>query len=105
MMARPKSVALKRVWSLKVLHRNMCRLYIGTSVDYHEVFSPLIRAITLLTVMAIAAVSDLEVHQMDVKTAFLNGDLEEKYIIVLFDQNDLIQKEKTKISCKFVITV
>ena len=28
--------------------------------------------------IAIAALRDLEIHQIDVKTAFLNGDLEEK---------------------------
>ena len=29
-------------------------------------------------ILAIAALRNFEVHQMDVKTAFLNGDLEEK---------------------------
>ena len=49
----------------------------STGIDYHEVLSPVILATTLRTVVAIAAVLNLEIHQMDVKTAFLNGILEE----------------------------
>ncbi|GJS19765.1 retrotransposon protein, putative, ty1-copia subclass [Tanacetum coccineum] len=47
-------------------------------VDYEETFSPIadIRAIRIL--IAIAAFYDYEIWQMDVKTAFLNGFLEEE---------------------------
>ncbi|GJT83981.1 putative RNA-directed DNA polymerase [Tanacetum coccineum] len=47
-------------------------------VDYEETFSPVadIRAIRIL--IAIAAYYDYEIWQMDVKTAFLNGFLEEE---------------------------
>ncbi|GJW20893.1 retrotransposon protein, putative, ty1-copia subclass [Tanacetum coccineum] len=46
-------------------------------VDYEEIFSPVadIRAIRIL--IAIAAYYDYEIWQMDVKTAFLNGRLDE----------------------------
>ena len=46
-------------------------------VDYEETFSPVadIRAISIL--IAIAAYYDYEIWQMDVKTAFLNGRLDE----------------------------
>jgi hypothetical protein len=46
-------------------------------VDFEEVFAPVSRQPTLRTLLAVAAVQDLEVEQLDVKTAFLNGDLEE----------------------------
>jgi hypothetical protein len=46
-------------------------------VDFEEVFAPVSRQPTLRTLLAVAAVQDLEVKQLDVKTAFLNGDLEE----------------------------
>ncbi|GKG26569.1 zinc finger CCCH domain-containing protein 14 [Tanacetum coccineum] len=36
------------------------------------------RITSIRMVLAIVAIRNLEVHQMDVKTAFLNGDLEEE---------------------------
>ncbi|GJZ79437.1 putative RNA-directed DNA polymerase [Tanacetum coccineum] len=46
-------------------------------VNYKETFSPVSRKDSLRIVMALVAHFDLELHQMDVKTAFLNGDLHE----------------------------
>ncbi|KAM1443641.1 hypothetical protein ACFX2I_039895 [Malus domestica] len=46
-------------------------------VDYKETFSPVSTKDAFRVVMAIVAHFDLALHQMDVKTAFLNGDLEE----------------------------
>ncbi|CAL9092278.1 unnamed protein product, partial [Musa textilis] len=46
-------------------------------IDYNETFSPVSRKDSLRIVMALVAHYDLELHQMDVKTAFLNGDLDE----------------------------
>ena len=45
-------------------------------VDYSEVFSPVVRTPSLRTVLALANEMDLEVHHMDVTTAFLNGKLD-----------------------------
>ena len=44
-------------------------------VDFNEIFSPLVNMITLRHVLALAAHLDMELVQMDVKIAFLHGEL------------------------------
>eukprot|EP00253_Pinus_taeda_P032861 PITA_32861 len=44
---------------------------------YEENFSPIVKWATIWTLFALAAQNGWKVHQMDVKTAFLNGDLKE----------------------------
>ncbi|GKB06415.1 isochorismate synthase, chloroplastic [Tanacetum coccineum] len=45
-------------------------------LDYFDTYSPVTRITSIRMVLAIAAIRNLEVHQIDVKTAFLNRDLE-----------------------------
>jgi hypothetical protein len=44
-------------------------------IDYTETFSPVSCKDSLRIIMVLVAHYDLELHLMDVKTAFLNGDL------------------------------
>ncbi|GKA78709.1 retrovirus-related pol polyprotein from transposon TNT 1-94 [Tanacetum coccineum] len=50
-------------------------------LDYFDTYSPVTRITSIRMIIAIAALRNLEIHQMDVKTAFLNGDLEEEIYI------------------------
>src|SRR6195952_2542448 len=45
-------------------------------LDYKETFAPVAKFASIRALLALAAHQDYEVHQMDVKTAFLNGDLD-----------------------------
>ena len=47
-------------------------------IDYEETYSPVARYTSIRSVLAIANQLDLELHQMDVQTAFLNGRPEEE---------------------------
>ena len=44
-------------------------------IDYTETFSPVSSKDSFRIIMALTAHFDLEIHQMNVKTTFLNGDL------------------------------
>ena len=46
--------------------------------DYDEVFSPVARFSSVRTLLAFAVERKMLIHQMDVVTAFLNGDLKEE---------------------------
>ena len=46
-------------------------------IDFKETFSPVSTKDSFKVIMTIVAHFDLELHQMDVKTVFLNGDLDE----------------------------
>ena len=39
-------------------------------------FAPVVKWVSICILLALAACLNLQVHQMDVKTAFLNGELE-----------------------------
>ena len=67
-------------------------------IEYKETFSPVSKKDSLRIVMALVAHYDLELHQMDMKTAYLNGDLVEE---VYMDQPDgFLIKGKENLVCK-----
>ncbi|KAL0442104.1 UNVERIFIED_CONTAM: Retrovirus-related Pol polyprotein from transposon TNT 1-94 [Sesamum radiatum] len=50
-------------------------------IDYTETFSPIFKKNSLHTIMALVAHFDMDLYQMDVKTTFRNGELEEEIYI------------------------
>jgi len=99
-----KSIGLKWVFKLKrnaegeiVKHkaRLVAKGYVQKhGVDYDEVFAPVARLDTVRLLLAMAANWGWEVHHLDVKTAFLNGDLVEDVYVSQPDGYAVKGKEK-----------
>lgn len=69
-------------------------------IDYNETFSPVVRLNTLRIILALAVEEDLELHQYDFTTAYLNGILkEETYMeipegITGYEENEVCKLKK-----------
>ena len=50
-------------------------------IDYEESFAPVARYTSIRSVLALDAVMKWKIHQMDVKTTFLNGVVEEEVYV------------------------
>jgi hypothetical protein len=64
-------------------------------VDYFDLYAPVGKHNTLRMLLSTAAAQDLEVHQLDITTAFLNGKLDEEVWVKQpegFEQQSLVMK-------------
>lgn len=51
-------------------------------IDFDEIYAPVTRLETVRLLLALAAKNEWEVHHLDVKTAFLNGEISEDVYVV-----------------------
>jgi hypothetical protein len=68
--------------------------------DFFDTYSPVARLTTIRVLLSLAASHGLLVHQMDVKTAFLNGELEEE--IYMDHLEGFVVKGQEGMLCKLV---
>ena len=61
-------------------------------VDFNEIFTPVAKFITIRCVFALGAAMKWKIHQIDVRTAFLNGILEVE--IYMNKPDDFVQEGK-----------
>ena len=47
-------------------------------IDFDEIFSLVVKMTSIRTILSLVTIEDLHLEQLDVKTTFLHGDLEEK---------------------------
>lgn len=101
--------ALKNKWVFKIKNEGngqvkyKARLVVkGFSqkqgIDYEEIFSPVVKMSSIRVILGLVASQDLEVEQLDVKTAFLHGDLAEE--IYMEQPEGFKIKDKEQLVCK-----
>ena len=66
-------------------------------IDFQETFSPVIKLKSIRLLLAIAVEKDLEVHQMDITSAYLNGVLEED--IYMHQPEGCLEEGKEHLVC------
>jgi hypothetical protein len=67
-------------------------------IDFNEIFSPVVRLTTIRVVLAMCAIFDLHLEQLDVKTAFLHGELEEE--IYMLQPEGFAETGKENLVCR-----
>ena len=70
--------------------------------DYDQTFSPVVRFESICAVISMATQNDLLLHQMDVSSAFLNGELQEE--IYMNQPEGFVIKGKENLVCKLNIS-
>ena len=69
-------------------------------IDYFDTYAPVPKITSIKVLLALASIYQLYVHQMDIKTAFLNKNLSEE--IYMKQLEDFILFENEKKVCKLI---
>ena len=103
-----KNIGCKWVFKLKKgvdgkVERYKARLvtkgyYQMEAIDHHAFFSPVFKLVSIRIVLALVALLDLDIEQLDVKTTFLHGDLYEQ--IYTKQPEGFVQHHKGILVCK-----
>jgi len=57
-------------------------------IDFNETYSPVVGHSTVWTLLALACTNGWHIHQIDAKSAFLNGDLKEEIYMKILPGQD-----------------
>ncbi|GJR12662.1 ribonuclease H-like domain, reverse transcriptase, RNA-dependent DNA polymerase [Tanacetum coccineum] len=76
------SINKNQTWKLAILPDNQKAIGLKWhGIDYDEVFAPVVRMGTVRLILALSAYHGWEVHHLDVKSAFLHGELKEEVYV------------------------
>ena len=67
-------------------------------MDFNGIFAPVVKMTSIRTVLSIASSMNLEVEQLDVKTTFLHGNLEEE--IYMQQPEGFVERGKEHLVCR-----
>ena len=104
----PNRKALKNRWVYKVKEedggrkRYRARLVIKgyaqkKGLDFVEIFSPVVWMTTIWAILGLVAIWDLELEQLDIKTAFLHGNINEE--LYMEHLEGFVQRGKEHLYC------
>ena len=62
----------------RLVARGFCQ---KKGIDYEETFSPVVSFASIRSLLTIAGLKKLHVHQVDIKTAFLNGEIDKEIYV------------------------
>ena len=91
MTVKAESSALK----VDSLHKDTRK---GYGIDYDEIFTPVARLSSIRILLAFTVENKMNIHQMDVVSAFLNGELREE--IFMQQPPGYVQSGKEELVCK-----
>jgi hypothetical protein len=67
-------------------------------VDYNKTFALIAKFVLIHCILALASIENMEIHQMDIKITFLNGDLEKE---IYMEQPQGFTQGGKHLVCKF----
>jgi len=96
-----KRDAMNRIVRLKarLVARGFSQIY---GIDYLDTYASVVKLASIRILLAIAAIYDLHIHQMDVVTAFLAGELEEEIYMEQPEGFEIGNPDSEDLVCKLL---